>query len=107
VVDVLRSRPDISRPGIFAILRAVLPCLALIAAFLPAIRAEARGFAIDPDPNSPLLGDLLDRETRASHPAPVQAAPQPRVRATPVVPREAVTVLVPGRKLKHPAGGIR
>lgn len=71
------------------------------------VPAAARGFAIDPDPRSPLLGDLLDREAKTTaQPAP-ESAPRVRVRANPVVPGEAVTVIVPGRRLKHPPGGAR
>lgn len=52
----------------------------------------AAGFAIDPDPRSPTLGEIVDREDRARLPI----APPRQVRAQPVIPRGAVTVWAPG-----------
>lgn len=54
----------------------------------------AAGGAIDPDPYSPTIGEILDREERARVPMP---PPAPRiVRTQPVIPRGAVTVWAPG-----------
>jgi hypothetical protein len=52
----------------------------------------AAGGAIDPDPYSPTIGEILDREERARVPLP----PPRIVRTQPVIPRGAVTVWAPG-----------
>lgn len=64
--------------------------------------ALAAGFAIDPDPRSPTLGEMVDREDRARR--PVVVPPVRNVRTEPVVPRDAVTVWAPGVK---PRSGAR
>lgn len=73
--------------------------LSLLVAASGAANARPAGFAIDPDPNSPTLGDILDREARASAPRPalkpVEVPPAPVTVSTPYVPRAAVTVLAP------------
>jgi hypothetical protein len=71
--------------------------------------ARAAGFSIDPDPNSPTLGEILDRETRANAPRPalkpVTAQPPAEVVAMPAVPQGAVTVLAP--RLRHRNEAVR
>lgn len=79
--------------------------------------AAPRGYAIDIDPATPTLGDLLDREARDAAArreqrqrvvperpaAPSALAPPdatgsiggPRISATPYIPRGAVTVILP------------
>ncbi|MBN8534056.1 MAG: hypothetical protein J0L51_08185 [Rhizobiales bacterium] len=94
------------------------------------VMAAPRGYAIDIDPSTPTLGDLLDREAREAaarreqqkrslpeRPAsPAALAPAdstgsiggPRITATPFIPRGAVTVILPhpkvnaGRPIGHP-----
>lgn len=61
--------------------------------------AFAAGFAIDPDPRSPTLGEILDSEERARLPA----APVRPVRTQPYVPPGAATVWAPGVR----ARGVR
>ena len=77
---------------------------------------RAASFAIDIDPSSPTLGDLLDRESKSKLPAkpstsprttpdtPVQATPPaPRsISSEPIVPRNAVRVNVPRAKSRAP-----
>lgn len=74
--------------------------LALALAFPPV--ATASGFAIDPDPASPTLGELVDREkgANAALRGPVVERSRVIVTRTPVPPRGAVTVIVPGRRLR-------
>lgn len=62
--------------------------------------ATASGFAIDPDPASPTLGELVDREKGASAAlrGPVVERSRVVVTRVPVPPRGAVTVIVPGRR---------
>lgn len=64
--------------------------------------ASAAGAKIDPDPASPLLGELLAREAAGREAAPAKPEPESRrgVRAAPQVPRGATTVLVPGGRLR-------
>lgn len=78
----------------------VLSVLAVCAATCGVARAS--GFAIDPDPASPTLGELVERESGAARAlrGPVAARPQPIVTRVPHAPREAVTVIVPGRRLR-------
>ncbi|MCZ8184610.1 MAG: hypothetical protein O9322_16685 [Beijerinckiaceae bacterium] len=54
--------------------------------------AFSAGFAIDPDPRSPTLGEILDSEERARLPT----APVRPVRTQPYVPPGATTVWAPG-----------
>jgi hypothetical protein len=63
--------------------------------------ASAAGANIDPDPASPLLGELLAREA-ASRDAAAKPEPEARrgVRTAPQVPRGATTVIVPGGRLR-------
>jgi hypothetical protein len=96
----------------------ILLAFLLAAGFSPAALASPRGSAIDLDPQSPTLGELLDREervrARASVPQPARlpaaALPEftgsipdeppalaaPRINPIPHVPRGATTVIVPG-----------
>lgn len=71
---------------------------------LGATEARPAGFSIDPDPNSPTLGDILDGEARANAPRPAlkQVAPPPVTVSTPYVPRAAVTVLAPRVRAREP-----
>lgn len=72
--------------------------LSVMVAACGAANARPAGFAIDPDPNSPTLGDILDREAKANGPRPALKpveAPPPVTVSTPYVPRAAVTVLAP------------
>ena len=73
--------------------------LSVLVAACGAANARPARFAIDPDPNSPTLGDILDREVKANGPRPalrpVEAPPAPVTVSTPYVPRAAVTVLAP------------
>ena len=64
--------------------------------------ATASGSAIDPDPTSPTLGELVDREkgTSAALRRPVVERSRVIVTRAPVPPRGAVTVIVPGRRLR-------
>ncbi len=64
--------------------------------------ALGAGFAIDPDPRSPTLGEMVDREESARR--PLVAPPVRNVRTVPVIPRDAVTVWAPGVK---PRSGAR
>jgi hypothetical protein len=97
--------------------RSGFPFAVLLAAGLGAnALASPLGNAIDLDPQSPTLGELLDREERArarpALPAPLPAAPPdktgalpaarpalatPRISPIPHVPRGATTVVIPGR----------
>lgn len=81
--------------------------LSLLVAGFGAANARPAGFAIDPDPNSPTLGDILDREAKANAPRPalkpVEAPPSaPVTVSTPYVPRAAVTVLAPRVRPREP-----
>lgn len=70
--------------------------------------AAAANYAIDPDPRSPTLGEMLDRERAARMPVPravpsvippvvPSAVPVERVVSSePRIPAGAVTVLAPG-----------
>ncbi len=63
---------------------------------------QAAGSRIDPVPGSPLLSELVEREAAALRPLP-QPAPRteaPPARSQPHVPRGAVTVIVPGGRLR-------
>lgn len=73
-----------------------LPLAGGLFAFMAAIPAFPAGFPIDPDPRSPTLGDILDREEKARRVAPLP--PVRTVRTEPVIPRGAVTVWAPGVK---------
>lgn len=59
--------------------------------------AFAAGFAIDPDPRSPTLGEILDREEQARLPV----APVRPVRTQPYVPPGAATVWAPGVRMRR------
>lgn len=72
--------------------------LGLVLALAPA-PALAAGFAIDPDPRSPSLGEILDAEKRAKPPPRAELAPA-RISTKPVVPQGAVTVVVPRARLR-------
>lgn len=105
----------------------VLALLLVLGATSGAHTAQAASFAIDIDPSSPTLGDLLDRESRTtrtpaktsanprvapsapvSAPPPAQATapvalPLPRsVSSEPIVPRNAATVNVKRAKSRTP-----
>jgi hypothetical protein len=66
--------------------------------------AFSAGFSIDPDPASPTLGEVLDREARLRRAAsvPVVATPAPRISAVPAIPQNAATVIVPGTRNRIP-----
>lgn len=73
-----------------------LSCLAPFCLGAGALTARAAGFAIDPDPNSMTLGEILDRERLANAPRPaLRPAALAPASAEPVVPLGAVTVLAP------------
>jgi hypothetical protein len=72
--------------------------LAVCGSASPVSAAPSR---IDPDPRSLTLGELMDREQRIALPVP-RKKPAPRVVRQPVVPQEAVTVIVPGGRLRAP-----
>ncbi len=95
-------------------MRHILGALALLGLGAGQVPAWAAGFAIDPDPNSATLGELLDREARRNAPRPAlkpmpvpppafsvpqievpRAVPVPRAESKPIIPRGAVTVLAP------------
>lgn len=87
-------------------------CLSLLSLGSGQTRAAPARFAIDPDPNSPTLGDILDREAggRAKGLKKSNASlPPQKVVADPTLPRDAVTVLAPRVKPRiiplhnHPA----
>lgn len=92
-------------------MRHVLPgVFSLMALGLGLEPARAAGFSIDPDPNSPTLGEILDREARANAPRPALrpvAAQSPAIGVVtmPAVPQGAVTVL--GPRLRHRSGPVR
>ena len=94
-------KPLKGEPVRFMRMRCVLLGCSLLAAALSS--AHAAGFSIDPDPNSPTLGEILDREARANAPRPAlkpiaaEGVPvaAPRIVDKPLIPREAVTVLAP------------
>ncbi|MFY8114341.1 MAG: hypothetical protein ACOVOC_08990 [Rhabdaerophilum sp.] len=69
-----------------------LPLAAGLFSLLALQPALAAGFVIDPDPGSPTLGEIVDREERARLPAP----PIRPVRSQPYVPPGATTVWAPG-----------
>lgn len=77
--------------------------IAFLAAFGCIAPASAGGMAIDPDPTSPTIGEMLRAEAEAMRARPSPAAPSPAIRAIraePHVPRNAVTVWVPGRRAR-------
>ncbi|HRE20719.1 MAG TPA: hypothetical protein PKW21_06765 [Rhabdaerophilum sp.] len=77
-----------------------LSVLAMLASTVEVVRAA--GFTIDPDPASPTLGELVDRENSVASAlrGPAEGRPRPVVVRVPATPREAVTVIVPGRRLR-------
>lgn len=76
--------------------------LSLAAVLILDQSARAAGFSIDPDPASPTLGELVDREKLAADTlrGPSVTSRPANVTRVPVMPREAVTVIVPGRRLR-------
>lgn len=73
-----------------------LPPAAGLLGLLALQPALAASFAIDPDPRSPTLGEIVDREERARLPAP----PIRPVRTQPYVPPGAATVWAPGVRMR-------
>lgn len=83
--------------------KASISALTLLAAMLAStVMARAAGFMIDPDPTSPTLGELVDRENGAASAirGAVGGHPRPVITRLPSAPRDATTVIVPGRRLR-------
>lgn len=78
------------------------PSLALVALLALCQAVSAAGFSIDPDPASPTLGELVDREAGPVRVlrGPVVERNPATITRVPAMPREAVTVIVPGRRLR-------
>jgi hypothetical protein len=84
----------------------IVASLALSCCLGMAVSARAASSAIDPDPFSPTIGDILDREAaqRRASMRPPPAAPVERIVSShPVIPAGATTVIVPGVRPRGPA----